>query len=454
MKQALLISIGILFSFSVIAQEALNISLLSQWSDSTIPPTNQYDNPYNEVWGYATEDAEYAIIGSTMGTHIIDVTDPTNINEVAFVEGAATGVNIVHRDYHDYAGYLYMVCQEGQSTLQIADLSYLPDSVHIVYDSNALIKGAHNIFIDEATAKLYAMDVYPASGSFIGLRIISLEDPINPTLITDRNIGSDVHDIFVRNDTAFLNRGWNSSLEVYDFADTENPILLGSLDTYEGQGYNHSGYLSDDGTIYIMGDETHGSPVKILDVSDLSDMEIIATMSSEVASNSIPHNQLIKGDLIYSSYYYDGVYVWNFSDPLNPELVGFYDTSTIPNGNGYYGCWGVYPYLPSGLILASDMQNGLFVLEMDEANAIEELNGNLFDFSIYPNPAKDHFFLSFNNELREDFQINIYSISGSLVHKQSSNLSTTAISTENLDKGIYFIEMQGVNTITKKLVVN
>jgi len=454
MKQVLLIPLGILFSFAITAQEALNISLLSQWSDSTIPATIQYDNAYNEIWGYATEDAEYAIIGSTMGTHFIDVTDPNNINEVAFVEGAATGINIVHRDYHDYNGYLYMVCQEGPSTLQIADLSYLPDSVHIVYDSNALIKGAHNIFIDEATAKLYAMDVYPASGSFIGLRILSLEDPENPTLITDKHIGSDVHDIFVRNDTAFLNRGWNSSLEVYDFADTENPVLLGSLDTYEGQGYNHSGYLSEDGNTYVMGDETHGSPVKILDVSDLSDMTIIATMSSEVASSSIPHNQLIKGNLIYSSYYYDGVYVWDFSDPLNPELVGFYDTSTIPNGNGFFGCWGVYPFLPSGSILASDMQNGLFVLQMDEATGLSENLENTFDFNLFPNPTQDQFYVSFDNSLRKEVLISIYSINGSLVYQMNSSMSTTKISTSNFEKGIYFVEIKAETILTKKLIVN
>ena len=34
----------------------------------------------------------------------------------------------------DYNGYLYAVCDENASSLQIMDLSYLPDSVHLVYD--------------------------------------------------------------------------------------------------------------------------------------------------------------------------------------------------------------------------------------------------------------------------------------------------------------------------------
>ena len=44
--------------------------------------------------------------------------------------------------------------------------------------------------------------------------------------------------------------------------------------------------------------------------------------------------------------------------------VGNYDTYPILGDySGFSGCWGAYPFLPSGLILASDIGNGLFVLE-------------------------------------------------------------------------------------------
>jgi len=42
--------------------------------------------------------------------------------------------------------------------------------------------------------------------------------------------------------------------------------------------------------------------------------------------------------------------------------VGNYDTSPAFNGNGFNGCWGVYPWLPSGLIIATDIENGLYIL--------------------------------------------------------------------------------------------
>ena len=43
--------------------------------------------------------------------------------------------------------------------------------------------------------------------------------------------------------------------------------------------------------------------------------------------------------------------------------VGTFDTSPNFSGDGFYGCWGVYPWLPSGLIIASDIEDGLYVLQ-------------------------------------------------------------------------------------------
>ena len=152
-----------------------------------------YDNTYNEIWGFEINNHEFAVIGSTAGTHIFDVSNVQNIYETAFIAGAYTGGGVIHRDYHDFDGYLYAVCDEGSSsTLQIIDISNLPYSFNVVYDDNALFNKAHNIFIDTSTAKLYAcasnnaMDVY------------SLANPVLPVLINELNdptIGH-VHDAY------------------------------------------------------------------------------------------------------------------------------------------------------------------------------------------------------------------------------------------------------------------
>ncbi|MEM9023292.1 MAG: hypothetical protein AAGB22_06105, partial [Bacteroidota bacterium] len=144
------------FGNLTVAQISDNITLLYNWQDTTLPGSAAFDNPYNEVWGFVQDNSEYVVIGTTLGTHIFAVDDPVNAQEVAFIPGEAQGPVIIHRDYHDYNGYLYMVSDEGPSTLQIADLSHLPDSAPVVYDSDDLFARAHNIFIDTATAKMYA----------------------------------------------------------------------------------------------------------------------------------------------------------------------------------------------------------------------------------------------------------------------------------------------------------
>lgn len=76
------------FLISTSAQDSLNMSLAGRWHVDTLPATTQYGNVYNATWGYARDGHEYGIIGSIPGTHIIDVTDPANLDEVAFIPGA------------------------------------------------------------------------------------------------------------------------------------------------------------------------------------------------------------------------------------------------------------------------------------------------------------------------------------------------------------------------------
>lgn len=46
----------------------------------------------------------------------------------------------------------------------------------------------------------------------------------------------------------------------------------------------------------------------------------------------------------------------------SPHEVAFFDTYPANNSATFAGAWGVYPYLPSGTIIVSDINRGLFVL--------------------------------------------------------------------------------------------
>ncbi len=427
---------------TVLGQQSFNMTLLDNWDDTSIVASDSWvNNRYNEVWGITQNGKEYAVIGSSKGTHFIDVSTQ-NATEVAFLEGTNQQNNVIHRDYHSFNNYLYIVADEGSDiTLQIVDFSTLPDSVVTVLDGidlggNNTINKSHNIFIDTASARLYS-----ASNK---LKIYSLQNPEFPTFINEIDFPESVHDMFVHNDTAYVNVG-NSGLYIYDCTtltdEYDLPLqeipLIGLLTDYPQAGYNHAGWLNPETNLYVMADETHGSKLKLINTSDLNNLEVESTFYSGVDSiHSIAHNVIIQENKVFASYYHDGIYVFNVSNPANPTILGFYDTSTQPNANNFKGCWGVYSLLPSGKILASDMDNGLFVLKLDNVG-----------LSVSENPVNSNIVLtqqsnSLTINTSESFStLTLYSTDGKIVKMSTLIGNSNSLSLNNIVPGIYFAEV-------------
>ncbi len=434
-------------------------TLLSTWSDASLPGSAAFNNTYNEIWGYEINGIEYAIIGSTNGTHFIDVTDPENIFEAHFVEGAHTGPAIIHRDYHDHNGYLYAVADEGNSTLQIMDLTTLPDSINVIYDSDEIIRQAHNIFIDETQDRLYALSHKVLGQNFAPLKAFDISDPLNPVELgvlgsfDGFNVGH-VHDAFIDDHIGYLNCG-NDGFAVVDLSDMTAPVLLGSMRSYEypQSGYNHSGWPSEDRSHYYMADETWDKDMKVLDLTNLPDIMVTDTIDAGSESQfSIAHNQLVAGDYLYVAYYYEGLQVYDISNMANPVRVMHFPTTTLNPRESYEGAWGVYPFLPSGNILVSDMQNGLFVID-NPAN-ISSVDDQIWDeLSIYPNPATD----IINIELPDgEFTITVTDMFGRTIDKIQSVNNFSHLDVFNYVNGMHLISIQNIKTnkrLTEKIVI-
>jgi choice-of-anchor B domain-containing protein len=436
MKKIILSLSIMLLVFSSNAQQTA--TLLYHWQDSTLVASTAHNNTYNECWGFEINSHEIAVIGSTAGTHFFDVTNPATATEVAFVAGAYTGTGVIHRDYHDFEGYLYVVCDEGNtSTLQIIDITNLPDSVSTVYDSNALLTRSHNIYIDTTSAKMYSC------GTNGTMQVYSLNSPQNPILIYSYN--TYVHDAYIINDIAYLNCGGNGLIiEDFTMVSTigDQPTQLATFTSYPDAGYNHSGWLSEDQTIYAMFDENHGYDVKILDVSDLNNISVLSIFNSGVDSQSMAHNGIIKDDLLFISYYHDGLRVFDISDPLNPIQTCQYDTYSSNNYAGYKGAWGVYPNLPSGNIIVSDMQTGLYVFSGSFPLAVNNLEP--VPSLVFPNPAKNQFTITNQSAI----SIILYDVFGKRVLQQNLTNSRT-IERGNLSGGMYFYCLKNKEGIIK-----
>lgn len=388
-RSSWLAALGWLLTVHAPAQDSLNVRKLGQWNDPSLPGSFLYNNTYNAVWGYARDGREYGIIGSTQGTHIIDVTEAAAPEQVAFIPGAVQGGEVVHREFKTYRDRLYAVTDEGPGTLQIIDLAQLPDTAIVTYDSHALFYRAHSLWIDTANARLYT------HGGSSDFAIWSLADPDAPTLLLDPQSGSVpwwnsvgyVHDAYTVGNVTYANDV--DAMHIIDFTNTASPQLRGSLTSYPQPGYNHSGWLHDNGWLYVMADETHGTDLKLFDVGDPTDIQFIDTVGTDRGPGSIPHNPCFQGDLLHASWYYDGYWLWSVADPQHAQLLGYYDTYPQPYSFSYKGAWGVYPFLPSGHVLVSDMQTGLYILDISLALAVQEPAPPADGLRLRPNPAAD-----------------------------------------------------------------
>ena len=460
-------------------QDAQPATLLGRWQDDNLPGSSLYDNTYNEIWGLSLGNKEYAVIGSTRGTHFIDVTQPQEPKEVAFVAGAVSGPNIVHRDYHNFGCYLYAVSDEGSGSLQIMDVSRLPDTVRVVYDDDVFFGRSHNIFIDTSAAVLYACYARGGDSQTTPLKLLDISDPRHPReLATYNNFGSGpvshVHDCFVQDGIAFLNLGYDG-MAIVDFSDPLQPVNLGTLTDYLFSGYNHSGWATTDMNYYYLGDESHGFPMKVLDVSDRSEITVLGTFDAESpAERSIPHNQVVACDYLYVSYYYDGLQVYDISDPAQPERVLYYATSSREHNVSYEGAWGVYPFLPSGNILVSDMQEGLFVVSGPDGNCSTNSEMSLtcgllnptgapgepeISVQIYPQPAQDHLSIRLNGAVKSQEKVNVrlVDIHGRTLQRWEREGLPETIRLDlisGLPAGLYGLQLRvGTEQLTKKIII-
>lgn len=381
MKRLFWVSALLSLQLSLPAQSpvSLHMTLQSNWDVDTLP--DAFGFSYNDCWGYTDcLGREYALIGSSGAVHFIDITIPSTPVEVGTFFG---GDLTIWRDMKTYRDRAYSVCDACSEGIMVFDLTTLPDTVTKVNQTSAFFGSSHNIFVDTLHGRLYAVGTNTQSN---GIQVFDIAtNPNEPMLLSSIALpGGYVHDVYVRDNIAYCSHGGNG-LYVYDFTDPLNPVLLGSLTDYVENGYNHSSWLSPDGEHLVFCDETFNKGVKLADVSDFSDMEVVdlfrSALQAPADTASVAHNAFIRGNLCFISYYLDGIQVFDISDPENVVRVAYYDTYPDNTQYGEYrGCWGVYPFFPSGVIVGSDMNNGLFVVSLDS------LELDPITYPLYPNP--------------------------------------------------------------------
>ncbi len=379
-KISLKIFILIIIVVSIFAQE--NVDLVSK-----LKPSN---SSYSDVWGYVDQNGrEYALMGSLSGTYIIDVTDASNPKQVSFIAGP----NSIWRDIKVHDQYAYIVTEGfgNGSGMQIVDLSNLPNGASLVNTYDKTFTKAHNIFIENGFAYVIGT---PGIG---GMHILDLSNPTNPIETAYYSGSGYIHDVYAWSDSVIVCA--ENSYDLVDVSDKNNPKKISQ--SVNLPGYAHSGWMTDDKKYFFGTDEFNQRDITIFNLEDRSSWEIVVG-NWHYPQNTIIHNLFIQGDYAHISYYESGYVVLNISDPENPIVAGYYDTYPLSNNSNYNGAWGCYPFLPSGNILISDIQEGLFILRFSPSDLkpqIEYADNNSEIFNT--NPVSISVKVIDDNELKE-----------------------------------------------------
>ena len=354
--------------------DSQGITLLSQIPLSNFPNVNRASG--NDCWGYVSPSGrEYAIMGLEGGFGYVEITDPTNPQVIATIPGP----NSLWHDVKVVGHYAYGV-SEGGSGIQIMNLANI-DNGQVTLVRNWTSGGyttTHNIVVNEDAGSLWIVGANIGNGGLVHINITNPEQPVlnggwTQMYVHDAQVVTWDNGPLAGRQIAFLASGFdggftNTALRVVDVTNPTSPQFLASA-TYPNARYAHQLWLSEDRRFLYLNDELdEGNSVsvtttRIFNVENPADPTFVGTFTTGLPA--VDHNLYTHNGLIFQANYRSGLRVFDALDPLNPVEVAYLDTYPGSDSAQFNGAWSSYPYFPSGTVIVSDIERGLFVTRVD-----------------------------------------------------------------------------------------
>ena len=341
----------------------------------------------NDIWGWTdpVTGIEWALMGRSTGTAFVSLEDPTNPLYVASLPSQVATPS-TWRDIKVYNDHAYIVADGIPHGMQVFDLGKLrnvvnpPVTFNTTTDLAAHYDGfdnSHNIVINEVTGFAYAVGVTSDAGCAAGIHMVDIHDPADPTFAGCYSGDGYTHDaqciLYAGPDARYQGRELcfasnEDSLTIVDVTVKISPVLV-ARQVYAGSAYTHQGWLTPDHRYFVHDDELdeqffgHNTKTYVWDLSDLENPVLVGSHLSTLPS--IDHNQYIRDAFSYQSNYRAGLRILQIEDAASAALseVGFFDTYPGSDSASFSGTWSNYPYFESGIVIVSDINRGLFVLQ-------------------------------------------------------------------------------------------
>jgi len=442
----------------------------------------------NDVWGWTdpSNGREYALAGTRSGTGIVDVTDPAA--PILLGKLLTASGNSTWRDIKVYDNHVFVVSEASGHGMQVFDLTQLRGltadgdrefTEDVLYSGSGseTFGGAHDIVINEDSGFAYIVGSNSCNG---GLHMVNIQNPTSPVFSGCYSGNGYVHDAqcviysgpdsdYTGNEICITSNG--GTTVIVDVTDKSNPSFIANVN-YPNTGYAHQGWFTEDQRFFIADDEADefsnsfpGTRTIIFDFEDLDNPEVAFEHFGTVFTSD--HNQYVRGHYVFQSNYNSGLRILDLTNIEGGTLseAGFFDTYPSGNSPSYGGQWSNYPYFPSGTIIATDQDNGLFILTTTfpittDAVAPAEIpgDGGYALSSAYPNPFGDDTRLTLSVARAQHVTAEVLDITGRRVATVFDGTATPGASTTlkiegtDLPVGLYLIRVTGEDFSTTRRI--
>lgn len=350
-----------------------------------IPPSEWGGASTNETWGWTDplDQREYVILGLSSGVRFYAIDNPAVPEYIGFLPTHST--SSLWRTFRVYQNYLFVGSEANNHGLQVFDLTRLrnPEVVPSTFTEDAHYTGfsrCHTLAIHEESGLLFACGTNTYSG---GLHVVDINNPLFPVIAGGYSDDGYTHEAQVvtyngpdpdyQGDIiVFCYNGNNpASLTIVNATDPSD-IQTISITNYPGGVYCHQGWLTPDSRYLYMNDELDEynglqDQTRTL-IWDMLDLDAPIYMGDFIGPTSaVDHNLYIEGNLCMQSNYTAGFRVLDIrnTSSLNISEVAFFDHFPANDNPVFQGNWMNYPYFDSGVIPLTDINNGLFLVEIN-----------------------------------------------------------------------------------------
>jgi choice-of-anchor B domain-containing protein len=327
----------------------------------------------SDIWGWTDQltGKEYALFTRSSGVSFLDISDPENPLYLGNLPTNAASTS--WRDVEVYRNHAFIVCDLcGNHGMQVFDLTRLRDVPNppVTFTEDALYEGVdtvHTIYINTRSGYAYLAGSNTCAG---GPHVVDIRDPLNPV-----QAGCYAGDGYTHEEQCVNYQGPDvehrgkeicfasntDTLTILDVTDKSHITMI-SRTPYAGASYTHQGWLTKNQKLFVVDDELdevfngNNTRTRFFNISDLEAPFVSFIYTGP--TKAIDHNQYIRGPLIYQSTYQAGLRILH---PPSTE-VAYFDMWPQGNVASFNANWGNYPFFRSGIVIASHIEDGLFIL--------------------------------------------------------------------------------------------